>query len=494
MKRENILIVDDEALVREMMRDMLDEEGYSTVAVESGKSALRIAQEANFDLLLADIRMPGMDGLELVQQLRQRSPGIVPILVTGYASVATARKAIQEGVYDYIVKPFDRSELTAAVEGALSRKRLADENARLRWLFGILQVAQAVAAGEEYHQLLEFIVRTAMAETKSTGGSIVLFELAVDGVTIAAAVGRWDYAAQIANTIVKRGVASFKAQMGRCLLLTDREQHPLFELLQCRRLDSELWAPTLRGAEVLLLPMEVDKETTGIFSICRESGPEPLSEGDLELLRILAAEAGTAVRNQQSLSKVEGGCLTCLRSIASQVDEKSVHANGHTERVAHLSRQLASRIGMTAEEVELVGLAASLHDLGKIGIGEAILNNVHALSGEEQNLLMRHPVIADEILAPLQFLSKARAIIRHHHERLDGEGYPDGLSGQEITPAMHVVILANAYDNLTLSCARGLGVSQDEALLQLQEGKGTRFSPEITDSFVAMMKAGQSQG
>ncbi len=220
--RSNIIgKVDDDTLVRDTMRDMLDAEGYHTTAVESGESALRVARRADFDLLLTDIKMPEMDGLELVQELQQLSPDIIAILITGYASIATARKAIREGVYDYILKPFDRSELTAAVESALGRKRLADENAKLKWLFGLVQVTQAVAAGSEYYQLLEFIVRTAITETKSTGGSIVLFDEAISGVTIAAATGRWEYAAQIANTVLNTGVASFREEMGRCILFTD---------------------------------------------------------------------------------------------------------------------------------------------------------------------------------------------------------------------------------------------------------------------------------
>ncbi len=100
MKQENILIVDDDTLVRDLMQDMLDAEGYHTTAVESGKSALSIAQGSVFDVLLTDIKMPEMDGLELVQELRQVSPEIVSILITGHASIATARKAILEGVYD----------------------------------------------------------------------------------------------------------------------------------------------------------------------------------------------------------------------------------------------------------------------------------------------------------------------------------------------------------------------------------------------------------
>ncbi|MBI4295373.1 MAG: response regulator [Chloroflexi bacterium] len=328
MEKEKILIVDDEVLVREMVRDMLDAAGYRTVAVDSGKSALKIAQEEGFDLLLADIRMPDMNGLELVTELQRLQPDVISILITGYASIATAQQAIQQGVYDYVVKPFDRSELTTAVEGALVRKRLSDENARLQSVVDLLQ---------------------------------------------------------------------------------------------------------------------------------------------------------------QSLARMEGDCLASLRSIAAIIDGQSPYTAGHMERVARLSRKLASRIGLTPDEVEIVGLAASLHDLGKIG-EIARLKIPGELSPEEQKRVKRHPVIADEILAPMPFLDNARAIIRHHHEQLDGKGYPDGLSGTEITPAMHVLIIVNVYDRLIAGCAGSEPISPAKAILKLQEGRGTRFEPAITDSFIDMMR------
>ena len=278
-----------------------------------------------------------------------------------------------------------------------------------------------------------------------------------------------------------------------CILLTDREQHPLFGSVRHHRPDSEPRASSLKGGEILLMPLEADKEITGVLSICKESAQELLSEGDLELMRILAAEASVAVKNYQSLAKVEDSCLACLRSIALLVDSKSPYTVGHMERVAHLSRQLATEIGMTADEVELVSLAASLHDMGKIGIDETALNNTDELSPEEPSLIRRHPEIADESMAPLRFLSEARTIIRHHHEQCDGQGYPDGLSGQDITPAMHVVILANAHDNLTSGRPWRPPMHPDYAIRKLQEGKGTRFDPEIIDSFVAMMQARESR-
>lgn len=124
MKQGRILIVDDQPAVLEVMKEILDSEGYQTVATSSGEEALQLAPQA-FDLLLADIVMPQMGGLELIRAFREVSPDTVPMLITGFASVETAREAVDQGVYDYIVKPVDRDKLCNAVAKALERKKLA---------------------------------------------------------------------------------------------------------------------------------------------------------------------------------------------------------------------------------------------------------------------------------------------------------------------------------------------------------------------------------
>jgi len=121
-KRRRILIVDDYQIELELMKEILDREGYAIVAARCGEEALQLNHQA-FDLLLADIVMPQMGGLELIQAFRELSPNTVPMLITGYPSAETAQAAAEQGVYDYIVKPFDRHKLCTAVASTLKRKK-----------------------------------------------------------------------------------------------------------------------------------------------------------------------------------------------------------------------------------------------------------------------------------------------------------------------------------------------------------------------------------
>lgn len=486
MKAERILIVDDEPAAREMMQEMLEREGYHAIAVGSGDEALRVAEGERFDLLLADIAMPQMDGLELVQRFRQISPETISILITGYASIETAQAAMRQGVFDYITKPFERQELCAAVARALRQKmKAADEGSRLDELY---RASQSMVTSVEQREMLDFALSVAVHQTKSGGGAILLFDTSRQGLMIAAAWGTWEPATRVANMVLQRGIDQWIAEMSCPLLFTDAAQHPLFNQVRQFTPEQPLFAPSSKGVEMLLLPIKGERETLGVLSVYREGETELLGWSDLELLTILATQAGLSVKSRQLFSELENGCLAALRSVASFVEGRSHYFRGHMERVAQLSEQLGWRIGLGEGEINTMTLGASLHDIGLIGVSEAILNMPGELTPNEWEVVKLHPIIGDELLIPLPFLSEARHIVRHHHERLDGRGYPDGLSSDEITPALRVVALCDSYDAMISPRPWRQALAKEEAITMLIEEKGTKFDPQIANTFVDMLR------
>ena len=487
MKAERILIVDDEPGAREMMQEMLEREGYQAVAAGSGEEALAMAEGQDFDLLLADIKMPQMDGLELVRRFRALRPETIPMLITGYASVETAQMAVREGVYDYIVKPFQRSELCAAVAKALRRKRVTDEESRLKELMGLYKVSQSIITSPEQREVLDFVLNTALHQTKSSGGAILLFDSSRQGLMIAAALGAWEPSTRLANMVLERGIDQWIAEMNGPLLVTDVEQHPLSDRVRQFSPGQWLFAPSSKGVEMLLLPIESEKETFGVLSVYREGETEALSRSDLELLTILATQSGLSVKSRQLFTELENGCLAALHSVACAVEGRTRYLGGHMERVARLSQQLGRRIGLGEGEISTMKLGASLCDIGLVGVSEAILTIPGELTPKEWEVVRLHPIIGDEILGSLKFLSGARRIVRHHHERLDGSGYPDGLSGDDITPPLRIVALCDSYDAMTSPRPWRQALAKDEAIALLKQDRGTRFDPETLDAFVDLV-------
>jgi len=487
MKQDKILIVDDQPAELEMMKDILDHDGYEVVAVGSGEEALQLAHQA-FDLLLTDIVMPHMGGLELIKAFQEESPDTVLVLVTAYASIETARTAIQHGAYDYIVKPFDRTEICTAVAKALERKRLADENIRLKELVGLYKVSQSMVKSQDQSEVLKIILDSGISQTKSSGGAILLFDSLKRGLVIAVAAGSWEIVARFANALVERGITSGIKDMEEAVLFTDVEQHPLFELVSPHYPNRDFLPPKAKGMEILLLPIKSGNEVLGLLNIFREGAPRLFGEGDLELLTILATQTGALIKSRQLFTELEDGSFRVLCSIASWVDSRSLCTQGHMKKVAELSEQLASAISLSEAEIKAIKQGAMVHDIGMIGVSESILNMPGELTPQEWDVMKLHPVIGGEMLSPLRFLSEASYIVRHHHERLDGSGYPDGLSGKQITSALQVVSLCDAYDAMTSPRPWRPALSREDAVAKLLEEKGAKFDPEITDALINMIK------
>jgi putative nucleotidyltransferase with HDIG domain len=138
-----------------------------------------------------------------------------------------------------------------------------------------------------------------------------------------------------------------------------------------------------------------------------------------------------------------------LLGLANALEAKDPYTRGHSERVAALSRRVAEALGLAPAAVDTVGQAGLLHDIGKIGVPEAILRKPGALSPEEWSAMRAHPVTGAQIVAPFEFFAGAARVIRHHHERWDGSGYPDGLAGEAIPLEARVVAVADVFDALT---------------------------------------------
>lgn len=292
MNREKVLIVDDEPLALDTLREIIDREGYTATAADSGVVALQEAQRENFDLLLTDNKMPQISGLELVSEFQMISPETMSILVTGYPDDRIVRDAMRRGVFDYLIKPLERGELCAAIANALDRKRLRDKKTRLRQLVILSQVAQRMAATVEVRIVLQFMLGGALQLTGSSGGVVMLFDTSVQGVRIAATVGAWENAVHVVNAIPERGITRYIAEVDRPILFTKAQRHPLSGKVYHGYPRHKVNSPKFKGQETLLVPIETNQGMVGMLNIYRENGGQLLTEADLELLTNLTSEIG----------------------------------------------------------------------------------------------------------------------------------------------------------------------------------------------------------
>lgn len=173
-----------------------------------------------------------------------------------------------------------------------------------------------------------------------------------------------------------------------------------------------------------------------------------------------------------------------IESIVEILETKDSYTRGHSNRVAHISMAIAREMGLDTKDIELSHFAGHLHDIGKIGIPDSILMKTDKLTTEEYEIIKNHSEYGYKILEKVSSLKEMAIIIRHHHERWDGKGYPSGISGEEIPVISRIISVADAFDAMTSNRSYRKPMEYEEALSQLEKGKWTQFDGEIVEIFL----------
>ena len=329
-----VLLVDDEESIRFALSRFMRSRGYEVVMAESGAAALARLSQERFDIMLCDVRMPGMSGLDTLPHALRLDGDLAVLMLTAVNDAATATEALSHGAMDYLVKPVELAELARAVERAAHRRHLEIERRNV-----------------------EGIIREEVA---------------------------------------------------------------------------------LRTEEL-----------------------------EMERAALRAMTVGVA------------------DSLINAMEAKDVFQRGHSQRVAELSASVAESLGLDADLVENVRLAGRLHDVGKIGIREEVLNKPGPLTAEEFAHVKDHVRIGLEILAPLKHMPVVLEYVSDHHEHFDGSGYPRGLAGEQITIGGRILAACDAFDSLTSRRAFRDALPAAATVTHLESYVGRLLDPDV---FVALKR------
>jgi len=330
---DRILIVDDEEMICDMLSRRLTKEGYSCVTAHSGREALTHFYKDAFSLIISDIKMPEMDGIELLKKVKTMHPKMIVIIVTAYPEIDMAVEAMRVGAYDFIIKPADLDLVLLSVRRALEKKRLEEEV-------------------EVYHKNLERLV----------------------------------------------------------------------------------------------------EERT--------------------------------VKLQQAYRTLKKAHLDSVKVLAEAIDAKDPYTRGHSDRVRRMSLQIATSLGLSEERVEALEYGALLHDIGKIGIKDEILQKPGVLSTEEYQTIQEHPLIGVKIVEGIEFFKDKMPMIRNHHEHYNGRGYPDGLVGEAIPLEARIIAVPDAFDAMASLRPHRRAMALQDILLEMEKCKGSQFDPNILEIFL----------
>ena len=337
-----VLVVDDEEPIRNALKRYLAKQQFDALTASSGEEALtQLRQHEEIALMLCDIRMSGMSGVDIVPQALEISPDLAILMLTAVNDATTAALCMQRGALDYLTKPIELQELGRTIQRALKRREML--------------------------------------------------------------IGR-------------------------------------------RQLDQQI-------------KEEVSRRTAEF---------------------------------QRERARLERVSVATLEVLVNALEAKDPYLRGHSARVADLSATLAAQMGLPDDEIEQVRLGGRLHDIGKIGTREDVMNKHGPLTPEEYEHIKQHVIIGSQILAPLDHLGPVIDIVRSHHERWDGTGYPDGRKGEEIPLLGRIVGAAEVWDALSTSRPYQEKMSPDQALRRMEELVGKVLDPKVLTALSEVVKRRRS--
>jgi len=224
----------------------------------------------------------------------------------------------------------------------------------------------------------------------------------------------------------------------------------------------------------------------GLIIVSGRQISEPFDDEEKTLLFNLASQTAVAIENSQLNKDIEQTYLETITALALAVDAKDKYSRGHLERVANYSMLIGKNLGLDEEDLNTLRDAANLHDIGKIGIPDEVLNKAGKLTEQERSLMERHTEIGESIIKPIRSLNHLCDLIRHHHEKLNGKGYPDGLKGDEISPLVRILSIADIYDALTTDRSYRKKFTKDAACEILRSMKD-ELDPDLVSVFIELL-------
>ncbi len=234
---------------------------------------------------------------------------------------------------------------------------------------------------------------------------------------------------------------------------------------------------------MICAPLVVKEKKLGMIIVSGRKVPEMFQDDEVNLLANVAAQTGVSIENARLNQDMEKTYFETISALALAVDAKDRYSRGHLDRVADHCVIIARKLGLDAQDIQTLRDAARLHDLGKIGIPDEVLQKNGVLNEQEWILMKKHPEIGESIIKPIRSLNHLCDVVRHHHEKLDGTGYPDGLKGEAISPLARITTIADIYDALTSERPYRDRMSPAQACEELRK-MGGKLDQDIVEVFV----------
>ncbi len=492
-----LLVVDDEEGIRDITEGYFMRKGYEVYTAENGAEALEIInKEPKLSCVFTDINMPVMDGLELAERIRQIENTLPVVVMTGYPSLENTIQTLKNGVVDYLIKPVNLEQMELTLRRVLRERELFVENLILKE-----EVARQTRLKELNDQLMERVdevntLNRVMEDFSSADSSHGIFnkvvelgveELHADKVFFHIFSESTDGLIQVASACPRKGsvqlpdafVSDIPDPVKACIL--KRSADEAFPCLMPDASENRQMDAVVQS--FMMVPLRIRENVFGVASAFIFEKNRVFNEKDIYYMNFITRKAADAIENIALYENIYDNLFSTLFAFVAALEVRDFYTRRHSTRVARYACLIAREMNCSEEELDVIDVAGMLHDIGKIGIRDDILLKPGRLTDEEFEKIKEHPAIGADIISKLGLWGREADIIRHHHERFDGKGYPDGLAGEAVPKLARIMSVADCFDAMASNRPYRKPMERDLVIRIIRENSGTQFDPDVVDAF-----------
>ncbi len=348
----------------------------------------------------------------------------------------------------------------------------------------LMELSAILNSTLQISEVLRLAVEAATRLMECEVGSLLLLNEECDELVFEVALGERGREVKEVRLKVGEGIAGWVAKTGKPTVVSDVRRDPRFS----RRVDFRTHFIT---RNMICVPVKSRDRIIGVLQALNRRTDRPFDAEDQRLFESLSRQVGIAIENARLYEEVKETFLSTAATLAEAIEKRDPYTGGHVRRVVEICLTVGEELTLNSEETETLHLAAILHDVGKIGIRDVVLQKDGPLTPDELAHIREHPELGAEILAPIKQLDAVIPAVRHHQERCDGQGYPDGLKGEEIPMASRIIAVADTFDAMTTDRPYRPRISDEAAVREIQRCAGSQFDPKVVEAFIRAYRAGR---
>ncbi len=497
-----IIVIDDNPQIVRYIEEYLGNgDGYVVRYYPDPREGVDYVIKNEADCVFVGICVPQREGLETLTSIREKKPHVPVVMMMENPSLEVSLEALRNGATDFLTTPFTADQLLLCIEKVKRQKEIFHEkimleaklkakedidrlnrelSIRTELQSALFAISQELDGLKTEARIQEKIVELASRFLKVRKAAFLLYNKDVDGMVVVASKGVYGdshrglvlpYQDSIIKRVLRTGCPYIASSLNGSPSLD-----PFFST----------W--DLKNPPLICYPVSLAQRNCGVLALGEKNKEELFSGKELNLLDFLVRKGSLCLENVSLYENLTRNFYGTLQSLVTALEAKDVYTKWHSQRVTEYALMIAKTLGCDEKETESIRTITFLHDIGKLGIQDSLLNKPGNLTDTEFHTIQMHTLIGEKIVENLNLNSDEIAIIRNHHEYWDGSGYPDGLGEEDIPFLARIVSVADSFDAMTSNRSYRKALNTEEAMVRLIEQRGRQFDPMIVDGFLAALK------